>query len=259
MIKYFVLAVSALCLTLTAGLLTGSFDEKLNIQQNENYSIENFFPVEVSFKKRHQEKTVLKVLKSTLEIRKIFEDGHSRPIGTGVVINHPRTGLALLTAEHVAISLFPHELEVCTILSGKCLRIPSLFIVEPNEGYPGQDWALYQLPFIPDDIVPAKINTSLPSLGEDVWLIGVPWGGHPWLSKGHVSWLLKPKDKKPIVLLGGFAAPGFSGGGVFNDKGELIAITVAVKAVPGVGLQVNQILAAPIQNIWFLNEKFPIR
>jgi len=257
MIKYFVLSISALALAITGSFLSGTFDNELNIADNRNYSIENFFPVEVSFKKRKQEKTVLKVLKSTLEIRKIFDDGATRPIGTGVVIDHPRTGLALLTAEHVAVSLFPHDIEVCTVLSGKCLRIPSLFLVEPNEGYPGQDWALYHLPFVPDDVVPAKINTSLPSLGEDVWLIGVPWGGHPWLSKGHISWVLKPRDQKPILLLGGFAAPGFSGGGVFNEKGELLGITVAVKAVPGVGLQVNQILAAPIQNIWFFNERFP--
>ena len=62
-------------------------------------------------------------------------------------------------------------------------------------------------------------------IGENVYAIGAPHGLELSLSRGIVAQLRGVKGKPPVVQTDAAISPGSSGGGLFNDKGELVGIT----------------------------------
>ena len=87
----------------------------------------------------------------------------------------------------------------------------------------------------PDLVVPpaakvAKMGSAGElAVGEEVYAIGAPQGLDLSLSRGIVAQLRTgahgSKAKAPIVQSDAAASPGSSGGGLFNNKGELVGIT----------------------------------
>lgn len=83
--------------------------------------------------------------------------------------------------------------------------------------------------------VPAKIATHQPKVGETIWVVGMPLG-IPWaVTKGivtktglNVPWLLGTFFITDATVL-----PGNSGGGAWNDKGELVGIVVMSTSMLG--------------------------
>lgn len=110
------------------------------------------------------------------------------------------------------------------------------------------DLALIQHdPVNDDDVLPdhpiARIAKHV-SLGEEVDLVGHPldvnWTyAHGWVS--HVRpWMEGPEHKRIGVIQ--ISAPiwyGFSGGGVFNQSGELVGITSFLKKAPNLGFAID--------------------
>jgi serine protease Do len=74
--------------------------------------------------------------------------------------------------------------------------------------------------------IPARIARKQPSIGATVWVVGMPLGAEFVVSKGIVS----QENMKFVGFLASFfitdatVLPGNSGGGAFNDRGELIGI-----------------------------------
>ena len=63
------------------------------------------------------------------------------------------------------------------------------------------------------------------SVGEDVYAIGTPHGLELSLSRGIVTQLRGDQGTPPIVQTDAVVSPRSSGGGLFNEKGELVGIT----------------------------------
>ena len=63
------------------------------------------------------------------------------------------------------------------------------------------------------------------SIGEEVYAIGAPQGLELSLSRGIVAQLRGIKGKAPIIQTDAAISPGSSGGGLFNEDGELVGIT----------------------------------
>ena len=62
-------------------------------------------------------------------------------------------------------------------------------------------------------------------IGEEVYAIGAPQGLELSLSRGIVAQLRGVKGKAPIVQTDAAISPGSSGGGLFNENGELVGVT----------------------------------
>ena len=65
------------------------------------------------------------------------------------------------------------------------------------------------------------------TVGEDVYAVGAPEGLELSLSRGVVSQLRRKQEKfsAPLIQTDAAISPGSSGGGLFNEKGELVGIT----------------------------------
>jgi serine protease Do len=74
--------------------------------------------------------------------------------------------------------------------------------------------------------IPAKIASRQPPVGSALWVVGMPLGATWTVTKGIVS----KTDVNVIGFLGSFfitdatVLPGNSGGGAWNDRGELVGI-----------------------------------
>jgi len=187
------------------------------------------------------------ILKSTVSINIRGPFGTTTAIGTGIVMKSQRFGSTILTAEHVAIASWTNDLYACSIIDEtECVSLGTA-VVDLDESLV-TDWAIFKVDNPPEGTKPARIAQRDASIGDNVFLIGMPWGRSPWLSKGLVSWFTGDNGEQ-VMFVTGFAAPGFSGGGVYNEQGKLIGITVAI-AVSEWGPQENQVLVVPIQNVW---------
>lgn len=93
------------------------------------------------------------------------------------------------------------------------------------------DVALLQLDWVPPDVAPAKLGDSdKVEVGDEVFVVGAPYGLSPTLSVGHVSGRAAPKSRLAHMSTGEFFQTdaaintGNSGGPMFNWEGEVIGI-----------------------------------
>lgn len=93
------------------------------------------------------------------------------------------------------------------------------------------DVALLQLDSVPPGAAPAKIGDSdQVEVGDEVFVVGAPYGLSPTLSVGHVSGRAAPKSSLASMSAWEFFQTdaaingGNSGGPMFNSKGEVIGI-----------------------------------
>ncbi len=139
-------------------------------------------------------------------------------LGSGVVIS--KDGLILTAAHVVHISDSVHvELKNGEKVLGKIIA-----------SEPTADIALVKLEKVPDDLQPATLGDSdKVSVGEDIFIIGAPYGiGHS-LTVGYISGKRKPPEKSMFADVEFFQTDaavnvGNSGGPMFNMKGEVIGI-----------------------------------
>lgn len=82
------------------------------------------------------------------------------------------------------------------------------------------------------------MQTNLPKVGETVYAIGTPKGYEKSITRGLVSQLRRRRGTVTIQTDAAIS-PGSSGGGLFNEKGELIGITTR-KIVGDVGEAVKE-------------------
>jgi len=143
----------------------------------------------------------------------------TRGLGSGVVIS--KDGL-ILTAAHVVQVADEVEVEFLGDY-----RIGADVIGSASLA----DAALLQLDRVPEDLVWVKLGASdKVSVGEEIFVVGAPYGVSHTLTVGHVSGRRTPKvlcdQIIPIELLQTDAAinKGNSGGPMFSMDGEVIGI-----------------------------------
>jgi len=167
-----------------------------------------------------------------------------RGVGTGVVIVDKGVILTNLHvvagAEKIKVT-FADGLEADAVITG---------------AQPENDLAVLQAQKLPDDLIPATMrSTGDLQSGDDVAVVGFPFGIGPSVSSGVVSGLKRsfrsPEGKQELGNLIQFDAaanPGNSGGPLVNMNGEVLGIVTAIlnptqqRTFIGIGF------AVPIEN-----------
>ena len=105
---------------------------------------------------------------------------------------------------------------------------------------PEKDLALLKLDKIPEDITPVKLaDSDQVSIGENVFVIGAPYGFSHTLSVGHISGRHAPEEIGPAgpqaetFQTDAVINQGNSGGPMFNARGEVIGIVSYILSQSG--------------------------
>jgi S1-C subfamily serine protease len=128
--------------------------------------------------------------------------------------------------------------------------------------YPRADIAIVQLDFPPAGLVPAKLGDSdAVQVGDDVFVIGAPYGLSHSLTVGHVSGKHTSKEaiaglsKVEVIQTDAAINQGNSGGPMFNMAGEVVGIVSHILSnsggFQGVGFAVTSNVARKL----LLNKK----
>jgi S1-C subfamily serine protease len=139
-------------------------------------------------------------------------------IGSGTVISFDGR---ILTAAHVVQTADRVRVE---------LKDGRKYTARVVASSPRADVALLQMEHPPADLVPARLTDSdLLETGDQVVVIGAPYGLSYTLTVGHMSGRLRPKETVggvPMEFIQTDAAinQGNSGGPMFNMKGEVVGV-----------------------------------
>ncbi len=149
----------------------------------------------------------------------INNNTNKKDVGSGVVISKDGK---IMTASHLVHSADSIHVE---FLNGKIIAARVLSSVSHA------DVALIQLEHVPEDLQVAPLGNSDHALvGDDIFVIGAPYGYSHTVSKGIISARYKPGEldseltKTELLQTDAAINQGNSGGPMFNEKGEVIAI-----------------------------------
>jgi S1-C subfamily serine protease len=149
-------------------------------------------------------------------------------LGSGVVISNDGK---ILTAAHVVQAADQVSVEFA---DGKQER------AHVSASYPRADIAIVQLDFPPAGLIPAKLgNSDAVQVGDDVFVIGAPYGLSHSLTVGHISGKHLSKEsiagvsKVEVFQTDAAINQGNSGGPMFNMAGEVIGIVSQILTTSG--------------------------
>ena len=149
-------------------------------------------------------------------------------VGSGVVISSDGK---IMTASHLVHSADTVHVE---FLNGDLIPARVLSSV------PHADVALIQLNFIPEKLQVAALGDSDHVLvGDEVFVIGAPYGYSHTVSKGIASARYKPGEldtelgMSELIQTDAAINTGNSGGPMFNEQGEVIAIVSHIISLSG--------------------------
>lgn len=166
---------------------------------------------------------VIHTLEGASDVRKAKPSG----IGSGVIIS-PRGDI--LTVAHVVSSA---DIVIVELGDGQKIRARVMSSMVPA------DLALIRLESVPEHLPVAKLGDSgSVRPGEEVVVIGAPYGLEHTLTTGHISGRRVSKTAfalEPIEFLQTDAAinQGNSGGPLFNTKGEVIGVVSHILSESG--------------------------
>jgi hypothetical protein len=170
-------------------------------------------------------------------------------IGSGTLIEIENK-YAILTAAHVAKAAGNAPLIFCSYYQ-ECTSSSYTEYIGGNNGIEN-DWAIYFIDKKPSGTKPARLNADKVDLGTDLWLSGVAEGLYPLIPKGSIAWINEINEKHLYCIIS-YSFSGFSGGGVYNNKGKLIAVIVAIRVSKTGIIQEDHVIAVPVGNIPLLN------
>ena len=134
-----------------------------------------------SAKESRRKRAVSKAIQGSVAI-KLFLKDKVATIGSGAIVNINGHNI-LITAEHVVRSAFPIPLQACSLITNDCISLANKFIVYVNKESKNiltSDWVMFSIEKIPEGVVPLQVSSAPASVGDDLWLIGHPWGRGPW-------------------------------------------------------------------------------
>ena len=165
-------------------------------------------------------------------------DGSIR--GSGIVLQHTKgKPIVILTAFHVIAELFPSDVLLGKLDTGE---VHKAMIFKVDQAH---DLAILVTPYAAkEDGFFVKLAANEPVLGDTLWVIGNPRGMIGNVTRGILSNILTVEDGSTYYRIDAALFYGNSGGGTFNDKGELIGIAHAVETmggelIPGGGLLIS--------------------
>jgi serine protease Do len=171
-------------------------------------------------------------------------------LGSGVVIS---TDGRILTAAHVVQAADQISVE---FVDGKKERAHVV------ASYPRADIAIVQLDFPPAGLIPAKLgNSDLAQVGDDVFVIGAPYGLSHSLTVGHISGKHISNDsiaglsKVEVFQTDAAINQGNSGGPMFNMAGEVIGIVSQILSNTGGFQGVGFVVTSNVASKLLLNKK----
>ena len=185
----------------------------------------------------HKNEIIGHTLAVTVQVLVERADGVRRS-GSGVVLtNEAQPGRTLiLTAYHLVEP--PAEQSIHVVLPRGDEQLEASLIGSDPE----VDLALLETGALP--AAPVTLDAEA-QLGDDVWVVAFPWGGHRTVVKGVVSQVATTDPDHasitgPVNLIDASVSHGMSGGGVFTaDTGSLIGLVrgyrTAQLALPGAG------------------------
>ncbi len=152
----------------------------------------------------------------------------ARGLGSGVLI--APEGL-VMTASHVV-----HVADAVAVELWDGQLIPARVVGSE----PTADLALLQLEQVPENLQPAPLgDSSQVEIGDEVFVVGAPYGVGRSLTAGHISAIRVqediPEELTPLRLFQTDAAinRGNSGGPMFNMQGEVIGIVSSILSQSG--------------------------
>lgn len=144
---------------------------------------------------------------------------NKKNVGSGVIISNDGK---IMTASHLVHSADSINVE---FLNG--VLIPARVLSSVSHA----DVALIQLDHLPKNLQVAPLgNSDTALIGDDIFVIGAPYGYSHTVSKGIISARYKPGEidselaQTELIQTDAAINQGNSGGPMFNDKGEVIAI-----------------------------------
>ena len=199
-----------------------------------------------------------KAMKSSMSVQISFY-GNWVTIGSGVLtitnssLMENKRSYSILTAEHVAdVMELGLPTRACSVkYTDSCVYL-SDYIASSDWGW-GSDWAIFPIREKPKKMRPALVRESPMKLGEKVVVVGHPWGEF-FVSTGIFSANKIDWNGDSYYGIHSFAAPGNSGGPVFDKRGRLIGLVVAMEIKPNVvtglpEMQQDIISVCPATNI----------
>jgi len=194
-------------------------------------------------------KQVIKTIIKESVVIQVDLDGW-KPIGSGTLIKDSRIGWGIVTAEHVANAMPENKKRACFIEAPEeCAELDDFYL--DNDDSMKSDWAIYPIEAAPKGMRPANISHENVEVGDDIFQVGCPEGRVAFVNPGMISWVYND-----LYIANGFALPGSSGGGVFNQKGYLIGITIATPIFNNIQgepeTQPTMPIITPIKNIKIL-------
>ena len=149
-------------------------------------------------------------------------------LGSGVLISKDGK---ILTAAHVVEGGQPISIEFAT---GQRAKAEVVAVSGPA------DVALLQVDRLPDGSIPARLGDSdLVETGDDIFIVGAPYGLSNTLTVGRVSARRPDETRGGILSTNEFLQtdavvnPGNSGSPVFNKQGEVVGIVSCVASDNG--------------------------
>lgn len=182
-----------------------------------------------------QPETVARALRAGVVMERDEGAGRSPSVGAGVILRLREGTATIVTARHVVDPRFtgglrvpakPETLPAVTVASIGGVRVPGkVEWVAPH----GVDLAIVSVPLSdPEAREAARADDApLPKPGERVFTVGNPQGGYWTRVDGTVKQQRETRqDGFAVTLLWSdlVVQPGFSGGGLYDAQGRLIAI-----------------------------------
>jgi S1-C subfamily serine protease len=170
---------------------------------------------------------IIHTIDSVVPSGKLQQSTSMKGVGSGVLIPDAK----VITAAHVVHTA---DSAIVEFLNGK--RVTCKVIASS----PAADVALLQLEEIPENAVVARLaDSDKVAIGDNVFIIGAPYGIGHTLTVGHIS-----ARHKQNTIMGGFDSGEFfqtdaainqgnSGGPMFNMHGEVIGIVSSILSKSG--------------------------
>lgn len=160
-----------------------------------------------------------RILSSTVQLR-AERDGGVRRAGSGVVLGSDGSRTLVLTTRHFLEPVVRQQ--VWVVVPGSGRRAKGEVSAISDEA----DLALVEVSGV---ALPAVTLRDAARLGDDVWVVGFPWGRRLTVVQGIVSQIASETDDAPLEgparMVSASVSYGVSGGGVYDaEDGALIAI-----------------------------------
>ena len=196
-----------------------------------------------------QPNPVPRMVQSMVMVHSIMEykEYRFKPFGGGVVIHKDGNDIFVLTSAH----LFG-DTEIAEMATKNKVSLNDVFKIKvvtfcyDKESKPAEeissngilmfadykkDLALIKTQAVNRKFISVKIAHKGPEVGEEIWVIGHPIGNYQTVLKGVLSSKNRNVDGRILWQTDAGAAPGSSGGAVFDKYGQLIGIMSSAEAL----------------------------